>query len=139
MVVDKLLRRYIGIFGIEPLVLEKIIACSKSGVRKIWYLILLMFLWSKIWGSLGKSVGPWDSFGLKQGNHLQTFKIIHNYLILLFYHHFLVHFLIIYSSTELVFDSSKVFMEWCDGWGSLEKIVFHWVSYSPKQDNHLIL
>ena len=43
MVVDNMLRKYIGIGGVEPLVVEKIFSCSWSGVRRRWYLILLNF------------------------------------------------------------------------------------------------
>ena len=41
------------------------------------------------WGYLVKSVGHWGSYCLKQDKPLQTLKITHNYLILLFYYHFL--------------------------------------------------
>ena len=64
--------------------------------------------WSKGWGSLGKIVCHWGSYSLKQGNTFQSFKITHNCLILLFNYHFLINYLIISRSTELIHHSFKV-------------------------------
>ena len=59
-----------------------------------WYLIHSRFYGVR--GEvLGKIVCHWGSYSMKQGNTLQNLKITHNYLIFLFYHHFLINFLII--------------------------------------------
>ena len=68
-------------------------------VRQRWYLIILRLVWSKRWGSLGKCVDHWGSYGLKQSNTFQNFKVhsqLYNIFILLsffgsIYHHFKVH------------------------------------------------
>ena len=68
----------------------------------IW---IYWYFWSKRLGSLGKNVGRWGIYGLKQGIILHNlFQITHNYLIFLSYYHFLIYFLYISRSTELIFD-----------------------------------
>ena len=62
-------------------------------------------------GSLGEHVGYWVSYGLKQGHTLQFFlnhPQLPNIIILL---SFFVHFIIISSSTELIFDYIEVFLD----------------------------
>ena len=66
------------------------------------------FFRSKWWDSLGESVSLWVRYDLKQGNRLQIIKIIHNYLIYVFYHHFLINSLSISRSTELIFYCSMI-------------------------------
>ena len=58
---------------------------------------------------MGGIVGHWGSYGLKQVNPFQFFKITNNYLLYIFSHHFQVNFLIISRSTELISDLFKVF------------------------------
>ena len=73
------------------------------------YLIRSMFLKNRGLYSFVESVRHWGSYGLKQGNPLQNYKITHNYLIFLFYYHFLTKFIVISSSIELIFNSFNDF------------------------------
>ena len=84
---------------------------------------------------MGKIVGHWVNYILKQGNPLQKFKITHKYLIFLFYYHFLIKLLIISMSIELIFDSLNFF--WINRWVYLGKIIVHWYIYGLKQGNPL--
>ena len=73
------------------------------------------FFWSNRWVSLWIIVDRWGRYGLKRGNPLQNFEITNYYLILLFNHRFLVRFVIISRSTDLVFDNFEFF--WGKRWG----------------------
>ena len=86
-----------------------------------WYLIIFIGLGNKRWVYLGGSVVHWVRYGPKQRNPLQNLKITHNYLILLFYYHFWVHFLIISRSTEFIFYYIEFF--WNKRLGSLWKML----------------
>ena len=70
-----------------------------------------------------------------RGIPCKTLKITHNYLIFLFYHHYLINFLIISKSKNSTFDSFKFFRsKW---WDSLGGSVSHSVWYDLKQRNRL--
>ena len=111
LVVDQIFIRYIGICGVEPLVVENIIDCYQSSVRQMWYFIILRFFWSKKWGSLGKLSSIEAATAWSRGTPCKILKITHNYLIFLFYSYFLVHSLIISRSTELIFYPFKIVLE----------------------------
>ena len=99
LVVDKILRRYIEIGSLEPLVDDKILRRYCNWRRRTiggWYIEVF---WGKRWGYLDKSVNHWGSFGLKQGNTWQNFKIHSQLPTIFIFLSFLVHFLIISSST----------------------------------------
>ena len=111
LVVDKILRRYIEIFGEEPLVVDKILRrCFRiGGVEPLVVDILRFFgvIDKVIWGEVStiEAATAWN-----RGIPCKNWKITHNYLIFLFYYHLLVHFLIILWSTELIFGYIEVLL-----------------------------
>ena len=71
------------------------------------------FLWRKL--SDIEAVMAWN-----RGIPWKKLKITHNYLIFIYFYHFLLHFLIISSSTELIFDYIEIF--WVRGEVFLRKV-----------------
>ena len=74
-------------------------------------LIILRLFCSKRWISLREVLAIEATTAWNRGIPCKTLKITHNYLICLFYDHFLVHFLIISISTELISDYIEVYLE----------------------------
>ena len=84
-----------------------------------------------IWGKLSdvEAAVDWN-----RGIPCKFLKITHNYLICLFYYHFLVHFLIISRSTELIFDI--LIFSRSKRWGTVVTNVGCWGSYVLKQGTY---
>ena len=101
-----------------------------------WYLILLRFFLSKRWSYFWNNVCLWGSYVLKQKIMIKNLKIISIYLILLFYHHFLVTFLVILRYIKMVFHYIVVFLGFEVRFSV--KSVCYWYIYGLKQGNYLL-
>ena len=91
-------------------------------------------LWSNKWFYLGGSVGYWGrATAWNRGIPFKILRITHNHLIFFILSSFLINFLYISGSAELILDSIKFF--WSKIWGSLGESVGYWEIYILKQGN----
>ena len=83
---------------------------SSFQVPQSCYFIHSRFLWINRWVYLEKMSAIKSATTWNRGIPCNILKITYNHLLFIFYNYFLVHFLIISSSIDLIFDSLNIFM-----------------------------